>query len=315
MKIFLSNANQVPSENLLFVSVVHRCTTLMHDANKQAADDGDAKTTKPLPTYNDNNQLTNQKASSSRPSPYIISLSLSLSLSLTCIIMSNSTSSSSNTNHTHTSGFPVPSNKDKSSSFDAAVPNSTVPSLTPSSSNPSVAPPTTSSNNTYLTHEERLGKTWRNLASATVGCFSKAEKASQETTREHIKELDDSVLTFIRFRMEWIRLLSHVQAKLQGKQQEMEALECYIRTQPRLGRKRKRLATPDDEPNLDTDDATMLIDDAKGFLEDDPAAVGTAQTGAMAALGMPMSSTSSQQQQQQQQARAELLPSESLLPL
>ena len=34
--------------------------------------------------------------------------------------------------------------------------------------------------------------------------------------------------------------MSHVEAKLQGKAQEMESLECYVRTQPRLG-KRKRM--------------------------------------------------------------------------
>jgi hypothetical protein len=40
--------------------------------------------------------------------------------------------------------------------------------------------------------------------------------------------------------MEGHCLISHVEAKLQGKAQEMEALETYTRTQPRLGKKRIR---------------------------------------------------------------------------
>ena len=78
------------------------------------------------------------------------------------------------------------------------------------------------------------------MASSIVGAFQRAEKANAETTKETLKELDESVLVLIRTRMEFHGLLSHVEAKLQGKQQEMEALENYVRTQPRLG-KRKRL--------------------------------------------------------------------------
>jgi hypothetical protein len=92
----------------------------------------------------------------------------------------------------------------------------------------------------HLTHEERLSKVWRSKASSIVGFFQKAEKTAKETTKENCKELDDAVLVYLRARMEWHRLISHVEAKLQGKAQEMEALENYVRTQPRLGKKRKR---------------------------------------------------------------------------
>lgn len=91
----------------------------------------------------------------------------------------------------------------------------------------------------HLSHEERLGKVWRHLASSIVSFIGKAEKAGTDSTQANCKELDESVLAFLRTRMEWHRLMSHVEAKLQGKAQEMEALECYVRTQPRLG-KRKR---------------------------------------------------------------------------
>lgn len=75
--------------------------------------------------------------------------------------------------------------------------------------------------------------------SSIAGCMSKAEKAGAESTQANCKELNDSVVTFLRTRMELHRLIGHVEAKLQGKAQEMEALEGYVRTQPRLG-KRKR---------------------------------------------------------------------------
>jgi phosphomevalonate kinase len=99
--------------------------------------------------------------------------------------------------------------------------------------------PSSSSSSAHLTAEERLMKEWRTMASSMVGCFQKAEKAAKETTKENCKELDESVVMFLKMRMVWHRLMSHVQAKVQGKEQEMQALENYVRTQPRLG-KRKR---------------------------------------------------------------------------
>ena len=119
-----------------------------------------------------------------------------------------------------------------------SAPNTQKPPAVPSASESNK--PAETSTQPYYTHEERLSKSWRNLASSIVGAFQRAEKASAETTKETLKELDESVLVLIRTRMEFHRLLSHVEAKLQGKQQEMEALENYVRTQPRLG-KRKRL--------------------------------------------------------------------------
>jgi hypothetical protein len=70
----------------------------------------------------------------------------------------------------------------------------------------------------------------------------KAEKAAavEQPTRENLKELNDAVVTFLRARMEWGRQISYIEAKLQGKAQENETMDCYLRCQPRLGRKRKR---------------------------------------------------------------------------
>jgi hypothetical protein len=111
--------------------------------------------------------------------------------------------------------------------------------------------PTTNSTTTkWLPHEERLRKAWRMIGTNVAYCMSKAEKAtaagsavntSGNENGAKIRELDESVVLFLRHRREFHRLLSHTEAKLQGKAEEMESLETYVRTQPRIGtRKRKR---------------------------------------------------------------------------
>ena len=82
--------------------------------------------------------------------------------------------------------------------------------------------------------------------------MTKAEKAALEPTQINCKELNDCVVTFLRTRVEWHRLLGNVQAKLQGQAQEREALEGFVRTQPRLG-KRKRLGNQNSN-NLNAND-------------------------------------------------------------
>lgn len=71
----------------------------------------------------------------------------------------------------------------------------------------------------------------------------KAEKAiatKPQPTKENLKDLDDAVVSFLKSRIELGRQVSHVQAKLQGKEREMEITDCYMRSQPRLGKKLKR---------------------------------------------------------------------------
>lgn len=94
----------------------------------------------------------------------------------------------------------------------------------------------------HLPYEERLPKIWRPLASSIANCMNKAEKAGAESSQANCRELNDSVMTFLRTRMEWHRLLGNVEAKLQGKAQEREALEGYVRTQPRLGKRKRTTA-------------------------------------------------------------------------
>ena len=99
----------------------------------------------------------------------------------------------------------------------------------------------------WLPHEARLRKAWRVIGTTVVNCISKAEKAADPSlVNSHVREskkreLDESIVFFLRTRREFHRLLSHAEAKLQGKAEEMESLETYVRTQPRVGtRKRKR---------------------------------------------------------------------------
>mgnify|MGYP005844723473 CR=1 FL=1 len=114
-------------------------------------------------------------------------------------------------------------------------------------------PSTSSSSN----EEDRLGRAWRSLASTVVLATQKTEKAANmrpQPSKESLKELDDAVVSFLRMRMEWGRQIYHVERKIQGKEQEMETTDCYLRSQPRLGKKRKRLAVGTDGNHDDTDD-------------------------------------------------------------
>jgi lipopolysaccharide export LptBFGC system permease protein LptF len=98
----------------------------------------------------------------------------------------------------------------------------------------------------HLTQEERLQRGWTNIRYTAVAAFERAqaastaaEKKNHQDFQNNVKELDKSVVHFLKYRIEYHRLLSQIEAKLLGKAQEREALETYVRTQPRLG-KRKR---------------------------------------------------------------------------
>jgi hypothetical protein len=56
-----------------------------------------------------------------------------------------------------------------------------------------------------------------------------------------IKELNEATIGFLRNHVEWGRSISYIEAKLEGKAAEMEALQHYLRSHPSMGRKRKRL--------------------------------------------------------------------------
>jgi len=90
-------------------------------------------------------------------------------------------------------------------------------------------------------HEDLLVRTWRSIAHSVVQVSNKAEKvAAQETAdRETVKELNEATVRLLGSRLEWSRSISHLEAELEGKAAEMEALQQYVRCQPKIG-KRKR---------------------------------------------------------------------------
>lgn len=82
------------------------------------------------------------------------------------------------------------------------------------------------------------------MAQLVASITSKAEKvaaaADPLNNRDAAKELNEATVVFLRTHMEWGRSISYLEAKLQGKAAEMEALQHYVRSHPSMGRKRKR---------------------------------------------------------------------------
>jgi hypothetical protein len=98
-------------------------------------------------------------------------------------------------------------------------------------------PPRSSSSGHH--HEDRLGRTWRAITSALIVSLQKAEKVAVDPTAK--KELDESIVGCLRTRVEWSRSIAYLEAKLEGKAEEIEVLQHFNQNQPKLGnRKRKR---------------------------------------------------------------------------
>jgi hypothetical protein len=90
-----------------------------------------------------------------------------------------------------------------------------------------------------LPYEKQLPRIWRIFVESSRKAMNKAEAIGENRTQENCRELDESVMTFLHTRKQFHRVLGNVEAKLQGKAQEREALEGFIRTQPRLGKRRR----------------------------------------------------------------------------
>lgn len=100
--------------------------------------------------------------------------------------------------------------------------------------------------------EDRLTKTWRTLANCFIHGTAKAEMATRQHTTAStaaalsssshndrptatlIKELDEYLSIFLKTRSDWGRVLSYLEAKLEGTAQEMETIQQYARTVPVL---------------------------------------------------------------------------------
>ncbi|KAL7563736.1 hypothetical protein ACA910_020424 [Epithemia clementina (nom. ined.)] len=101
--------------------------------------------------------------------------------------------------------------------------------------------------------EDRLTKTWKTLANCFIAGSQKAEKVAriaqppysnsrqsvdtmvgspQQQQQASLKELDDYVSLFLRTRLDWGRLVTYLEAKLEGTAQEMETIQHYYRTMP-----------------------------------------------------------------------------------
>ena len=65
------------------------------------------------------------------------------------------------------------------------------------------------------------------------------KQSDHPAVKEAFRDLDESVVTFLRSRIEFHHLLSRVEAKLRGKAEEMESLETYIAKEPKIGSDRQ----------------------------------------------------------------------------
>ena len=86
------------------------------------------------------------------------------------------------------------------------------------------------------------------MAKAQAACGGTNAVKTEETTSttstpitaQDLKALDESVLVLLRTRLEYHRLMSHIDAKLRGQQDQREALLNFVRSQPRIGAKASR---------------------------------------------------------------------------
>jgi hypothetical protein len=98
-----------------------------------------------------------------------------------------------------------------------------------------------SSSGRHLHNEDLLLRTWRSIAHSVAIVINKAEKVSVDpSNRDLIKELNEATVGFLRNHMDWGRSISYLEAKLEGKAAEKEALQHYARSHPCMRRKRQR---------------------------------------------------------------------------
>lgn len=131
------------------------------------------------------------------------------------------------------------------SSSNASSPDSTTISITGSTSS---ATSRKSGGKKQVHHEDLLLRSWRSTAHGVAQVTSKAERVVNIATSTDstpaskdvaMKDLNDAIIGHLRNHVEWGRSLTYVEAKLEGKAAEMEALQHYIRAYPSLGKKGK----------------------------------------------------------------------------
>lgn len=82
------------------------------------------------------------------------------------------------------------------------------------------------------------------MANCLIIAAQKADKAAAalapEAPPKIDRDSDEYVMQFMRNRMEWGKLLSYLEAKLEGRAQELEAIHHFHRTMPKCSRPSKR---------------------------------------------------------------------------
>ena len=69
------------------------------------------------------------------------------------------------------------------------------------------------------------------------------DNVDDNTVQAAEKELQEAIVSFLRHRQEWLRIISYLEFKLEGKAKEVEVLQHYNASMPRLyGKKRSREA-------------------------------------------------------------------------
>ena len=61
------------------------------------------------------------------------------------------------------------------------------------------------------------------------------------------RETDEFILNYLRTRVRWGRVLTYVEAELEGRAQELQAIQHYSSTAARCSRPRKRARVEDDD--------------------------------------------------------------------
>jgi len=89
--------------------------------------------------------------------------------------------------------------------------------------------------------EDLLARTWRSIAQSVVLVTHKAEKVAVEANRETAKELNEATINgVLRSRLEWSRSIAYLEAKLEGKAEELKALQQYVQCHPKIGRRKRK---------------------------------------------------------------------------
>jgi hypothetical protein len=108
--------------------------------------------------------------------------------------------------------------------------------VSPASGVKSSSPAAAASNEQKDASTYLLRQKWQRYAQSVIHADRTAEKAKDANS----KEVGDAIIGVLRSNVDLRRTITYVEGKLTGQAQEMQALEGCMRSQPCVGRKRKR---------------------------------------------------------------------------